>query len=124
MTEGRYAFRTIRPGPYPGDGPPAHIHDEIEAEGFARTVSEIMFTDCPRMSARIGRMAERHGFPVVEPERDGHGAWHVTGDFDLERGPPSLGHRDVDRETLRPRDDHPVARVDAGRPALTLPRGG
>jgi protocatechuate 3,4-dioxygenase, beta subunit len=33
--EGRYSFRTIRPGSYPGTRVPQHIHYEVTAEGQA-----------------------------------------------------------------------------------------
>jgi protocatechuate 3,4-dioxygenase beta subunit len=83
--EGRYAFRTIRPGAYPVSGPPAHIHYEISARGFEEKFTEIMFGDCARMTADIRTSARRQGFPVVEPRRDDRGVWQVSADFDLDR---------------------------------------
>jgi len=51
--EGRYAFRTIRPGPYPwrnngSDWRPAHIHLSIFGEAFAqRLVTQLYFEGDP-----------------------------------------------------------------------------
>lgn len=84
--EGRYRFRTIRPGPYPQSGPAAHIHFEIEADGFQRRVTEIMFGDCPRMSPETRAAANQAGYPIVDPTRDGSGSLKVSADFKLERG--------------------------------------
>ena len=52
-TEGRYAFRTIRPGPYPwrnngSDWRPAHIHLSIFGDAFAqRLVTQLYFEGDP-----------------------------------------------------------------------------
>ena len=51
--DGRYAFRTIRPGPYPwrnhgSDWRPAHIHFSIFGEAFVqRLISQLYFEGDP-----------------------------------------------------------------------------
>lgn len=32
--QGRYEYSTIKPAPYPGNGPPAHIHYHVNAPGY------------------------------------------------------------------------------------------
>ncbi len=39
--EGRYAFRTVRPGEYPGR--PRHIHYRVSAKGYATLVTQLYF---------------------------------------------------------------------------------
>lgn len=41
--EGRYEFRTIRPGSYPGTRNPGHIHYHVNAPGHSERVFEIVF---------------------------------------------------------------------------------
>ena len=41
--EGRYEFRTIRPGSYPGTRNPGHIHYHVNAPGHTERVFEIVF---------------------------------------------------------------------------------
>jgi protocatechuate 3,4-dioxygenase beta subunit len=41
--QGRYEFRTIRPGSYPGTRNPGHIHYHVNATGYAERVFEIVF---------------------------------------------------------------------------------
>jgi len=79
--DGRYAFRTIRPGAYPGREDrqgvewqiPAHIHFEVEAPGHETRGFQLVFEDDPRMQPDFWReWAQRDGNPVVrvEHERD------------------------------------------------------
>lgn len=52
-TEGRYAFRTVKPGPYPfrnraNDWRPAHIHFSVFGSGFAqRLITQMYFEGDP-----------------------------------------------------------------------------
>jgi protocatechuate 3,4-dioxygenase beta subunit len=41
--QGRYEFRTIRPGSYPGTRNPGHIHYHVNAPGYRERVFEIVF---------------------------------------------------------------------------------
>jgi len=45
--QGRFEFRTIRPGPYPGRTVPAHIHLTAAAPGFGHQFTDLMFDDDP-----------------------------------------------------------------------------
>ena len=45
--QGRFAFTTIRPAPYPGRAIPAHIHLSFVAPCCGRQSSEVMFDDDP-----------------------------------------------------------------------------
>jgi protocatechuate 3,4-dioxygenase beta subunit len=49
---GRYTFRTIRPGSYPGTNNPGHIHYHVNAPGHAERVFEIVFDDDAQIPAR------------------------------------------------------------------------
>lgn len=65
---GRFEFRTIRPGSYPGTRNPAHIHITIEGPGVPRRwASEIQFADDPLMRGRAGALpvAARNGVQHV-----------------------------------------------------------
>jgi hypothetical protein len=82
--EGRFVFRTIRPGAYPEradvEGParyiPAHIHVEVEAPGGGSAKLQVVFSDDPRMQPEHWKAwAASHRFPVVEPSRGGDGLW-------------------------------------------------
>ncbi len=41
--QGRYEFRTIRPGSYPGTRNPGHVHYHVNASGHRERVFEIVF---------------------------------------------------------------------------------
>jgi protocatechuate 3,4-dioxygenase, beta subunit len=59
--QGRYSYRTIRPGSYPGTRVPQHIHYEVTAEGRGSRIFEIVFEDDPVMTAKIREDAARPG---------------------------------------------------------------
>jgi protocatechuate 3,4-dioxygenase, beta subunit len=59
--QGRYSYRTIRPGSYPGTRVPQHIHYEVTADGQGTRIFEIVFEDDPFMSQRIRDDAARPG---------------------------------------------------------------
>jgi protocatechuate 3,4-dioxygenase beta subunit len=58
---GRYSYRTIRPGSYPGTRVPKHIHYEVTANGHGTRIFEIVFEDDPFVSAEIRADAARPG---------------------------------------------------------------
>jgi protocatechuate 3,4-dioxygenase beta subunit len=58
---GRYAFRTIRPGSYPGTRVPKHIHYEVTAPGHGTRIFEIVFEDDPFVGPRVRADAARPG---------------------------------------------------------------
>ena len=45
--QGRFEFRTIRPGPYPGNQLPAHIHLIMSTACCGKQIAEVMFDDDP-----------------------------------------------------------------------------
>ena len=53
--QGRYSYRTIRPGSYPGTRVPKHIHYEVTADGHGTRIFEIVFEDDPFVSRRSAR---------------------------------------------------------------------
>jgi transcriptional regulator GlxA family with amidase domain len=57
--DGRYEFRTIRPGGYPDSQVPQHIHYEVTAPGKAKTVTEFFFPDDPRLKPADREQAKR-----------------------------------------------------------------
>ena len=50
---GRYSYRTIRPGSYPGTRVPQHIHYEVTAHGHGTRIFEIVFADDPFVGGQI-----------------------------------------------------------------------
>jgi len=74
---GRYAFRTIRPGSYPGTRVPQHIHYEVAADGHESRIFEIVFDQDPLVTDAIRRRAAEPGsiYSVrrIERGRDGVG---------------------------------------------------
>ena len=71
---GRYSYRTIRPGSYPGTRVPQHIHYEVTAERHGTRIFEIVFEDDPFLSAQVRADAARPGsFYALQPVRKGPG---------------------------------------------------
>jgi protocatechuate 3,4-dioxygenase beta subunit len=58
--DGRYQVRTIRPGPYPNSGPPAHIHYEVSSTSGVQQF-ELVFEGDARLTDAIRRKAIAHG---------------------------------------------------------------
>jgi protocatechuate 3,4-dioxygenase beta subunit len=75
--QGRYSYRTIRPGSYPGTRVPKHIHYEVTADGHGTRIFEIVFDDDPFVSPQIRTDAARPGsvyaLQRVQKEPDGAG---------------------------------------------------
>jgi protocatechuate 3,4-dioxygenase beta subunit len=59
--QGRYSYRTIRPGSYPGTRVPQHIHYEVAAEGHGTRIFEIVFDDDPNVTEEVRRDAANPG---------------------------------------------------------------
>ncbi|MCO6436828.1 MAG: hypothetical protein J5J06_07060 [Phycisphaerae bacterium] len=83
--DGRYGLMTVRPGGYPGGGPPAHIHVEIEAPGHEPLVTEVMFADDLRMTPDTRERMERIGFVVCQPTKDQQGRHCCAADLEMKR---------------------------------------
>ncbi|MGZ5473055.1 MAG: dioxygenase family protein [Thermoanaerobaculia bacterium] len=72
--KGRYRIDTIRPGGYPGNVAPAHIHLVVQPEGKREYyIDEVVFDDDPRVNAVRGRK----GFAVVKVVKR-NGVWAGT----------------------------------------------
>jgi protocatechuate 3,4-dioxygenase beta subunit len=90
--EGRYEFRTIRPAPYPGDGPPAHVHFHLSGAGYSRQeAEELQFEGDPKVTREMAERSRRAGrFGGVRPlTRGTDGVWHCT--FDMRLRPSTSG---------------------------------
>lgn len=81
--DGGYAFRTIKPAPYPGGGVPAHIHYVVEGAGYPSQRRDLHFEGDPYLSERSREQARREDrFASVRPVAVGaDGVSRVT--FDL-----------------------------------------
>jgi protocatechuate 3,4-dioxygenase, beta subunit len=85
--QGRYEYTTIKPAPYPGDGPPAHIHYHVNAPGHQERVFEIVFEGDPKLSANIRAQAakEDSGFSIRTLTGDAKNGWRCTQDVKLRK---------------------------------------
>lgn len=85
--EGNYAFRSIKPGPYPDSRVPAHIHYIVSAPGYKQKVFEIVFDDDPFVTANIRARARQENtiYSIKKLERDPQGAWRCVQDVQLQR---------------------------------------
>lgn len=79
-SEGRFEFRTIRPGSYPGSRIAAHVHFTIESPGIERrTVSDLNFSDDPFVSEGEKQRSAREGrFGGVRSPSTRDGVQHVA----------------------------------------------
>ena len=82
--QGRYEFSTIKPGSYPNNSVPAHIHYVVTAAGYNERVFEIVFEGDPFLNDRVRREAanEWSGFSLRRLEKD-QGVWRCTQDVKL-----------------------------------------
>ncbi len=85
--EGKYEFRTIKPGSYPQGRVAAHIHYVISGKGYEKQYAELMFEGDPYLSDRARANAAKDGtFATVRPlTRDKNGVWRGVRDIKLER---------------------------------------
>lgn len=85
--EGQYAYRSIKPGPYPDSRVPAHIHYLVSAPGYQQKVFEIVFDDDPFVTADIRARAKRENsiYSIKKLERDSQGVWRCVQDVQLQR---------------------------------------
>ena len=67
--EGRVELRTIRPAGYPNSDLPQHIHLHADREGQSLGVSEVVFTDDPRLTESVREQYEEGGAIVTTPTR-------------------------------------------------------
>lgn len=87
-SEGKYEFRTIKPGSYPGSTNPAHIHAYVSGPGYPEYwIDEYHFDDDRFISDEKKRQAaERGSFsPILKLTRGSDGILHGVRDIKLER---------------------------------------
>src|SRR3954453_11994661 len=63
--DGKYEFRTIRPGAYPHRATPAHIHAHVYGPGYSeRSIEDYWFKDDPRINDKeLKQQADNGGNP-------------------------------------------------------------
>jgi len=84
--QGRYSYRTIRPGSYPDSRIPAHIHTQLWSGGYEPQYNrDVNFADDPFVSEsdkRESAAAGRFGW-ICAPEKDAAGLLHCTHNLKL-----------------------------------------
>lgn len=85
--EGRFELRTVRPGSYPGQRVPAHVHLTVETRDHGRQwTEELQFADDPLLDAEQRRRAAKPDrFGGIRPVRTIDGVQHV--DFTIRLKP-------------------------------------
>lgn len=87
-SDGRYEFRTIRPGPYPQVTTPAHIHVHVFGPGRPEWfIPEYWFEGDPLIPAKDRDLPARLGrfSPIVRLTKDSAGGWRGQRDIRLEK---------------------------------------
>jgi protocatechuate 3,4-dioxygenase beta subunit len=86
-SKGGYEFSTIKPGPYPNNRIPAHIHYVVNAPGFTERIFEIVFEGDPNLDDRVRSEAAKEwsGFSLRRLEKDAQGVLSCTQDIKLRR---------------------------------------
>ena len=86
--EGKYEFRTIKPGSYPASRNPAHIHAYVSGPGYPEYwIDEFHFTDDPFISDEEKAKAPAKGYfsPILKLSRDKDGILRGVRDIKVER---------------------------------------
>ncbi len=90
--DGRYGFRTIRPGHYPGGRTPQHIHFGVQAKDGRTLNTELRFADDPAIgeggrarAKEAARLGDRF-YEVRTVERDAKGVQLCTFDMRFATG--------------------------------------
>ena len=85
--DGRFEFRTIRPGAYPGRTEPQHVHFSIDGPSVPRqSPTALEFDDDPLITARVREESKRAGlFGGVRPVTIRNGVHHVEMNLRIER---------------------------------------
>ena len=87
-SDGRYEFRTIRPGPYPRGHDPAHIHVHVFGPGRPEWfIPEYWFEGDPLIPAKDRDLPARLGrfSPIVRLTKDSDRTWRGLRDIRLEK---------------------------------------
>jgi protocatechuate 3,4-dioxygenase, beta subunit len=86
--DGRYEFRTIKPGSYPNSRNPAHIHAYISGPGYPEYwIDEYLFADDPFVADDDKRKASTQGnfSPILSLTRGSDGFLRAVRDIKIER---------------------------------------
>lgn len=86
--DGRYEFRTIRPGAYPHRNTPAHIHAHLYGPDYSeRPIEDFWFKSDPRITPEtVASANEQDSHPVIVAlERGGDGIWRGRRDIRVKR---------------------------------------
>ena len=86
--EGRFQFRTIRPGHYPGMRIPAHVHFGLWGAGYPfQYAGEVRFVGDAFLSEEDAARAKTQGkfSDIVPIEKDKNGVWHVRINLEISR---------------------------------------
>lgn len=86
--QGRYEFRTIKPGSYPNSRNAAHIHAYVSGPGYPEYwIDEYHFTDDPFISDEAKRKASGEGTfsSILNPSRGDDGILRAVRDIRIER---------------------------------------
>lgn len=86
--DGKYEFRTIRPGAYPQRTTPAHIHAHVYGPGYSeRSIEDYWFKDDPRINdTELKNASEGTDHPfvaIIELKRGRDGVWRGERDITL-----------------------------------------
>ena len=87
-SEGKYEFRTIKPGSYPGSTNPAHIHAYVSGPGYPEYwIDEYHFDDDRFISDEKKRKAAEQGSfsPILKLTRGSDGILRAVRDIKLSR---------------------------------------
>jgi protocatechuate 3,4-dioxygenase, beta subunit len=84
--DGKYEFRTIRPGAYPHRTTPAHIHAHVYGPGYSeRSIEDYWFKDDPRINdEELKKASEGTNHPfvvIVDLKRGSDGVWRGVRDI-------------------------------------------
>jgi protocatechuate 3,4-dioxygenase beta subunit len=69
--QGRFEFRTIRPGPYPGNQLPAHVHLIMSTSCCGKQIAEVMFDDDPIATKEVRARIKDVQWGAVARHADG-----------------------------------------------------
>lgn len=87
-SDGRYEFRTIKPGSYPGTRNPAHIHAYVSGPGYPEYwIDEYHFDDDPFVTTEMREKDAGTGKPasILKLTRGTDGVWRAVRDIKIER---------------------------------------
>lgn len=84
-SDGKYEYRTIKPGQYPQNGPPAHVHYEVSAYQHEPVVTELMFEGDSRLTARSRKEFEGNGFIISKTTRGDDGVLRCVCDVTVKK---------------------------------------